>query len=103
MYSNQYARDGYCVATGLLTAPECDQLKAEAVAVMRAHAPAKATVFVGAAVVSPLFRRLADDPRIVGILRHIMPDGVAFMSDKDRKSTRLNSSHSSVSRMPSSA
>ena len=33
----------------------------------------------------------------------IEPDNGFIFTDKDRKSTRLNSSHSSVSRMPSSA
>ena len=33
---------------------------------------------------------------------NVRPDGTMFFTE-DRKSTRLNSSHSSVSRMPSSA
>ena len=36
------------------------------------------------------------------VLRHVMGLGLAFR-DRDRKSTRLNSSHSRRSRMPSSA
>ena len=46
----------------------------------------------------------ASDPRItllVGDLRQLEPHAAAIA--RDRKSTRLNSSHSSVSRMPSSA
>jgi ectoine hydroxylase-related dioxygenase (phytanoyl-CoA dioxygenase family) len=82
MYSNQYARDGYYIAPQLLNGKECDQLKAEALTVMKAHAPARATVLVGAAVISPLFRQLTDHPAIVAVLRALMPDGVAFMSDK---------------------
>ena len=35
--------------------------------------------------------------------RHIRADDVFALAELDRKSTRLNSSHSSVSRMPSSA
>ena len=33
----------------------------------------------------------------------ISTDGLVYVSDEDRKSTRLNSSHSRASRMPSSA
>ena len=33
----------------------------------------------------------------------IIDDEVAYMTYKDRKSTRLNSSHTDISRMPSSA
>lgn len=80
--SELYARDGYCVVPGLLTEAECERLKAEAVAVLRDHAPARATVYVGASVVSPLFRQYADDSRIVAVLRELMPGGIAFMSDK---------------------
>ena len=44
-------------------------------------------------------RRLADVNRVIRVL--LAKNGLE--NDKDRKSTRLNSSHSSVSRMPSSA
>lgn len=82
MYAKQYAQNGFCVVPGLLTAAECHRLKAEAVSVMQQHAPPHATVYVGASVVSPLFRQLADDPRIVTVLRELMPAGIAFLSDK---------------------
>ncbi len=77
-----YARDGYCVVSELLTASECEAFKTEALRVMREHAGPKRTVYVGAAAASPLFYRLTDDPRLVSVLVRIMPEGVAFMSDK---------------------
>jgi ectoine hydroxylase-related dioxygenase (phytanoyl-CoA dioxygenase family) len=77
-----YARDGYWIATSLFSPGDCETLKAEALRVLREHAPARASVYVGAAAVSPRYRELADDPRVVDILRVLMPDGVMFMSDK---------------------
>lgn len=77
-----YARDGYFIAHKLLTPEECATLKAEAKRVVAEHGRAFSSVFVGASVVSPIFRQLADDPRFVDLLAAIMPDGIAFMSDK---------------------
>lgn len=82
MYSNEYERDGYWIAPRLLSEADCDRLKAEAIAVLQQHAPPKASVFVGASVVSSMFRQLSDDPRLVGILRSLIPGDIAFMSDK---------------------
>lgn len=77
-----YSRDGFCMVPDLLTPVECRALKAEAQRVLREHATGKATVFVGAAYVSPLFYELASHPKIVEVLSEIMPDGIAFLSDK---------------------
>ena len=77
-----YKRDGYYVVPRLLGDEECDTLKQEGLRVMREFAPKGASVFVGAAAVNPAFGRLAEDPRVVAILREIMPGGVAFLSDK---------------------
>src|ERR1035438_5544265 len=77
-----YDRDGYHIATRLLRDEECDALKEEGLRVLREHARKGASVYVGAAVVSPAFRQLAEDPRVVAILREFMPAGVAFLSDK---------------------
>jgi hypothetical protein len=83
-----YDRDGYWIAHGLFSAAECEELKKEALRVMKEAAEKmwKAnrdpSVYVGVAANSPMYYRLAGDPRIVGILKAIMPDGVAFMSDK---------------------
>lgn len=93
MYAKQYAQNGFCVVPGLLTAAECHRLKAEAVSVMRQHAPPHATVYVGASVVSPLFRQLADDPRIVTVLRELMPAGIAFLAIKSCSSPATNGLH----------
>jgi ectoine hydroxylase-related dioxygenase (phytanoyl-CoA dioxygenase family) len=77
-----YERDGYVVVPELLSPAECDELKVEALRVMREHANPKATVYVGAAAASARFYRLADDSRILGVLRQLMPNGVMFLSDK---------------------
>lgn len=77
-----YDRDGFWVAREMLTTRECEELKAEALRVMREHAKPGATVYVGVSAVSPMYYRLADDPRVVAVLEKIMPEGVAFMSDK---------------------
>lgn len=77
-----YERDGFYVAHTLLAAKECEELKNEAMRVLREHGRPGATVYVGVAAASPTYYKLADDPRIVSILEKIMPDGVAFLSDK---------------------
>lgn len=77
-----YTRNGFYIRERLLTEAECDELKAEAVRVLRERAKPAASVYVGAAAVSPLFYKLADDPRVVAILRAILPGGVMFLSDK---------------------
>jgi ectoine hydroxylase-related dioxygenase (phytanoyl-CoA dioxygenase family) len=77
-----FERDGFCVVPQLLSAEQCEQLKAEAQQVLHECGNEGATVFVGAAAASPMFYDLADDSRVVAILRELMGDGVAFLSDK---------------------
>jgi ectoine hydroxylase-related dioxygenase (phytanoyl-CoA dioxygenase family) len=77
-----YECDGFWIASSLLAPAECERLKQEARRVLREHARPTATVYVGVAVVSSIFYQLADDPRIVAILRAILPTGVMFLSDK---------------------
>ena len=78
----QYEKDGFLVITDLLSAEECAALKEEGLKVLSEHAKAGSTVYVGAAVNSALFYRLASNAGIVGVLHQIMPDGIMFMSDK---------------------
>ncbi|MDF2439859.1 MAG: phytanoyl-CoA hydroxylase [Abditibacteriota bacterium] len=78
----QYEREGYCVIPHLFEEHECRQWKSEALRVLREHAKASATVYVGAAATSPLFYALASHPRLVAVLREIMPHDIAFLSDK---------------------
>ena len=77
-----YAADGYVVVESLFTDKECDTLKQEACEVLKNHGAANATVCVGAAVHSSAFRNLADDPRVIDLLRPLIPEGVMFLSDK---------------------
>lgn len=78
----RYERDGFLIVPHLLEAAECDRLKVEARRVLDAHAKPGASVHVHVAAVSPLFRALAGDPRMVRMLRPLMPHGVMFLSDK---------------------
>lgn len=80
--SAQYDRDGFVLIPDLLSAKECDSLKAEARKVLDENAKPGASVYVHVAVVSAMFRALAEDPRIVDILKPVMPHGVMFLSDK---------------------
>lgn len=77
-----YERDGYVVVPGIFSREECAQLKAEGLRVLKECARPGASVYVGAAVASETYRTLAADPRLVEVLKELMPNGVMFMSDK---------------------
>lgn len=77
-----YRRDGYWLAPELLTPDECGRLKEEALRLLREKAAPDATVHVSVAMYSPMYYRLASDPRFVEILGAIMPEGVMFLNDK---------------------
>jgi ectoine hydroxylase-related dioxygenase (phytanoyl-CoA dioxygenase family) len=74
--------NGYFIAHRLLTQIECAKLKAEALRVVAEYGKPSASAYVGAAAASEMFSKLAEDKRIVSCLAAIMPDGIAFMSDK---------------------
>lgn len=78
----QYDADGFCILPDLFSNKECADLKSEILRILKTHARPGRSVYVGAAVVSPIFQALAGDDRIIAPLRQIMPDGVMFMSDK---------------------
>ncbi|MFI5356132.1 MAG: phytanoyl-CoA dioxygenase family protein [Opitutales bacterium] len=78
----RYDRDGFLIVPDLLSAEECDTLKVEARRVLDQQARPGSSVYVHVAVVSPRFRALAEDPRIVQVLQPVMPHGVMFLSDK---------------------
>lgn len=78
----EYERDGYIVVEGLLSREECAALKAEGLKVLKQHSGEGASVFVGVAAASDAYYDLASHPKIIEVLREIMPDGVAFLSDK---------------------
>jgi ectoine hydroxylase-related dioxygenase (phytanoyl-CoA dioxygenase family) len=80
--SADYERDGYVIVRDLLSRAECDHLKGEAFSVLSEKGSAGATVCLYAALANPSFRALAEDPRVVGILRQVMPGGVMFLNDK---------------------
>ena len=58
-------------------------------------------------IVPPQFRGVLQSPNIAPIQKKSMGGAIRYMADgqqpQDRKSTRLNSSHTDISRMPSSA
>lgn len=80
--TEQYEKDGFLVVPDVLTAAECNALKTEGLKVLSEHAKPGSSVYVGAAVASPLFYRLASNARIVRVLHQIMQDGIMFLSDK---------------------
>ena len=80
-----YERDGFCLLPQLFEQGECIEWKQEALRLL--HEQQKSgkravTVYVGAAVASPLFYALASHPRLTAVLRALMPSGIAFLSDK---------------------
>ena len=77
-----YEQDGYCALPRLFEESECQQWKREALRVLREQAKPSATVYVGVAAASPIFLALASHPRLVAVLREIMPHPIAFLSDK---------------------
>ena len=80
--SARFERDGFLVVPSVITPAECDELKIEARRVLDAFNQPGASVHLHMAATSPRFRALADDPRVVGVLRQVMPHGVMFLSDK---------------------
>jgi hypothetical protein len=76
-----YARDGAVVVRGLFNPERCQHLKEEAAQLLLTHAPHH-TVLVGLSVHSAAFRELHADGRLLTVLRRLMPQGVAFLSDK---------------------
>ena len=69
-----YERDGFYIRERLLTEAECADLKTEAMRVMREHAKPAHSVYVGAAVVSPVFYKLAETSgRSMARMRNITP------------------------------
>jgi hypothetical protein len=80
--SDRYEGDGFVIIPDLITEEECDQLKIEAQKILREKAPSDASVYVHASVASPLYRQFHQDPRLVDLLKKIIPDGVMFLSDK---------------------
>ena len=81
----EYERDGFVIFSNVLSPPECDQFKQEACRLIRERECSTGKVYpvyLGAAAASERFYQLTDDPRIVAILRAIMPTGIMFLSDK---------------------
>ncbi len=78
----RYYADGFYILPDVFSPAECNVLKAEAARVMKKHAKPQATVYVGVSVVSPIYEKLAEKPRLVEVLKAIMPGGIMFLSDK---------------------
>ncbi|CAF0766784.1 unnamed protein product [Rotaria sordida] len=79
---DRYERDGFVIIPDLFDGKECDKLKIEAQKVLKVKSPPDASVYVHASVTSPLYQQYHRDPRLVDILKKIMPNGVMFLSDK---------------------
>jgi len=81
-WQQDYKRDGFLVVQAVLSNDECAMLKTEGLEVLRQHAPQGSSVYVGVAAASNAYYLLASHPNIVEVLKNLMPDGVAFLSDK---------------------
>lgn len=79
---DRYEHDGFIIIPDLITEEECNELKNEAQKVFNNNASATASVYVHASVASPILRQFHADPRLLDVLKMIMPDGVMFLSDK---------------------
>jgi hypothetical protein len=77
-----YEHDGFIIIPGLIDSEECDKFKIEAQKVLKEKAPPDASVYVHASIASSLYQQFHKDPRLVNLLKKIMPDGVMFLSDK---------------------
>lgn len=80
--ADRYEHDGFIIIPNLINDDECDKLKVEAAKILKEKAHPDASVYVHASVASPLYQEYHRDPRIVNILKKIMPNGVMFLSDK---------------------
>jgi len=77
-----YDRDGFVIVPSVLTLDECDRLKAESRDVLQKHGKPGTSVHLYVALVSPLFKALSEDPRVIDLLKPLMPTGVMFLNDK---------------------
>ena len=81
-----FQRDGFVIVPELFTPSECETLKKEARALLdqpsQTGVTRKPTVYVGAALASPLFHALASDQRLLPYLWQLIPEGPMFLSDK---------------------
>ena len=80
--ASRFERDGYVVVPNVLSREECAELKQEGLRVLRTHAREGSSVFGPVSANSHVYYQLASDPRIVEVLRPLMPHGIMFMSDK---------------------
>jgi ectoine hydroxylase len=78
----RYERDGFVILPDVFSPAECATLKTEARRVLTERAKPGSSVHVHVSAVSPTFRTLAEDPRLVEPLSQVMPQGVMFLSDK---------------------
>ncbi|CAF1214888.1 unnamed protein product [Rotaria magnacalcarata] len=77
-----YEHDGFIIIPDLIDGEECEKLKIEAQKLLKEKAHPEASVYVHASVTSPICEKYHKDPRLVNILKKIMPDGIMFLSDK---------------------
>ena len=77
--AQRYDEQGYFIVEKLLSRGDCEQLKAEATALLEAD---HKSVLVGVSGMSERYRRLSEDPRVLRLLKPLMPGGITFMSDK---------------------
>jgi hypothetical protein len=79
---DRYEHDGFIIIPDVINSDECDKFKIEAKKILNEKSQPDASVYVHASVTSSLYQQFHKDPRLVDLLKKIMPDGVMFLSDK---------------------
>jgi ectoine hydroxylase-related dioxygenase (phytanoyl-CoA dioxygenase family) len=84
-HRNRYERDGFVLVASVFSPSECADFKQEALRLLAQDCEKQKrqqTVVLGASANSRLFYDLSADPRMLALLKPLMPDGIMFLSDK---------------------
>lgn len=74
-----YRKDGFFIVENVLSPSECESLKQEAILLLAKH---ERTVLAPVSTMSPNYRALSEDPRVLQYLELLLPGGITFQSDK---------------------
>src|SRR5690349_13437418 len=80
--AQRYERDGFVVVDDVFSAQECDELKAEGKRLLQRNGASGKSIALHASVGSPLCRQIADDERVLALLRPLLPDGIVFSHNR---------------------
>jgi ectoine hydroxylase-related dioxygenase (phytanoyl-CoA dioxygenase family) len=80
--ADRYDRDGFLVIENVFSASECDDLKAESRRLLQRNGSTGKSIVLQASTLSPVCRQLAEDERLLAILRPLLPDGIVFSHNR---------------------